>query len=155
MKPIQWLSAVHRTSTVSVAARSVAASLACRSDTNGTCYPSRAVVEDDTGLSRSTVQRGIRELRDAGWIVSTERVRPHGSTSNRYLLINPCGKTLDNNSTGVTQTPPGVTQTPPGGGHTDPQKETDQRRRHDTTAHNPQAVVDLITWGARSVRLPE
>lgn len=59
-----------------------------RSDTEGTCWPGIKIISKDLKISRSTVQRALRELEQSGWIAKSPRYRENGSsTSNLYMII--------------------------------------------------------------------
>lgn len=80
------------------------------------CWPGLQRLQDDTGLSRRSVQRALRELEAARLITTRETV----NGSNRYALTLPnLAETLEKLSTGlstggVTVTRGGVTVTPGG-----------------------------------------
>lgn len=70
-------------------------------------WPSMATIAADTGRSRSTVARAVRELVDAGYLSIESgggRRADGGYVSNRYLATTPSGVTddTDSASNGVT-----------------------------------------------------
>ena len=61
--------------------------LKSRANKNGYCWPGIRTVGKDLKLSRSTVQRALRELEKSGWIIKEPRQRENGSsTSNGYFV---------------------------------------------------------------------
>ena len=68
-------------------ARLVLRVLAERADARSLAWPSIGRLIDDTGLSRSTVQRALRELASEGLVEPLRRSRPDGSdASSLYAL---------------------------------------------------------------------
>jgi DNA-binding transcriptional MocR family regulator len=53
-----------------------------------TCYPSQALVAEDLGCTRETVNRAVQRLIAAGWLTIIEKCRAPGSrwTHNVYEL---------------------------------------------------------------------
>ena len=59
-----------------------------RTNKEGICWPAIRTMAKDLHLSRSTVQRALRELDSTGWIAKELRFRENGSsTSNCYRLV--------------------------------------------------------------------
>lgn len=59
-----------------------------RANAEGRCWPSVRTIAKDLHLSRTTVQRALRELQQNGWITTEPRWRENGScTSNCYRLL--------------------------------------------------------------------
>lgn len=62
--------------------------LKSRANAEGICWPSVRTIARDLHLSRATVQRALRELRQSGWLAAEPRWRENGScTSNIYRLL--------------------------------------------------------------------
>lgn len=58
-----------------------------RANKDGVCWPGIRTIGADLKLSRSTVQRALRELQRGGWIAVEPRHRENGSSSsNRYRI---------------------------------------------------------------------
>ena len=58
-----------------------------RSDGEGTCWPSIGTVARELRLSRSTVQRALNDLYEAGFLGKQNRPRQNGSlTSNLFTV---------------------------------------------------------------------
>ncbi len=58
-----------------------------RANKEGVCWPAVSTISRELGLSRSTVQRALKDLECAGWLTKEPRWRENGSsTSNRYLV---------------------------------------------------------------------
>ena len=59
-----------------------------RTNKEGICWPAIRTMAKDLHLSRSTIQRALRELNSTGWISKEPRCRENGSsTSNCYRLV--------------------------------------------------------------------
>lgn len=59
-----------------------------RTNKDGICWPGIRTISTDLKISRSTVQRALRELEQSGWIAKSSRHRENGSsTSNLYRVI--------------------------------------------------------------------
>lgn len=54
-----------------------------------TCFPTHKKLEEDTGLSNSTIKRGIKSLVENGYIKKIKRVDPKTKKqmSNIYLIL--------------------------------------------------------------------
>lgn len=79
-----------RDSDLSCGLKALAWALGTRADGDGSCFPSLDTLADDTGLSRATVSRAVKELRALGLLTWTAtRDRHGGLASNRYRLA-PC-----------------------------------------------------------------
>lgn len=104
--------------------------------------PSLTVLERETGLSRSTVQRHLQSLEDDGWIIRTRPATPQQMWAGervRYRLSVPFGLVSQPDQGVVSERPPqvsekdhpGIRETPgvvserPGGGITVTPLETD------------------------------
>jgi len=58
-----------------------------RAGLKGSCYPSLNRIAKDIKLSRSSVQRALRELEKKKYIVKEIQYRPNGSRkSNNYII---------------------------------------------------------------------
>lgn len=78
--------------------------LADNANDDGLCWPSKAHIIEQTGLSRSTVRRCVRQLAAAGLLSIDHRYTVEGEpTSNLYQLHLGGGSTMN---------PPGSTMTP-------------------------------------------
>jgi biotin operon repressor len=62
--------------------------LADRADGAGECWPSQETIAYDTSLSLRQVQRAIKELREAGWIVQQKRFRKDGARISDVIKVN-------------------------------------------------------------------
>ncbi len=61
--------------------------LKSRANKDGVCWPGIRTISVDLNLSRSTVQRALRDLQGGGWIKIEPRYRENGSSSsNRYYV---------------------------------------------------------------------
>lgn len=61
--------------------------LKSRASKEGYCWPGIRTMGRELTLSRSTVQRALRELERGGWITKEPRHRQNGSsTSNGYFI---------------------------------------------------------------------
>lgn len=61
-----------------------------RANKEGICWPAVSTMSRELSLSRSTIQRALRELERTGWLVKERRWRENGSSSsNRYSVQNP------------------------------------------------------------------
>jgi len=58
-----------------------------RANSKGTCWPAVRTIARDLRLSRATVQRALRDLEGAGWIVKEPRWRENGSSSSNMYRI--------------------------------------------------------------------
>lgn len=57
-------------------------------DDQGGCFPSIDTIKELTMLSESGAKRGLREVRDKGFVEVTKRKRPNGSSaSNHYQIL--------------------------------------------------------------------
>lgn len=71
-----------------------------RSNEKGQCYPAIGTIAKELGLSRKTVERAIRDLETAGYLVKEQRWRENGGrirqntakiaciTLKKYAIIN-------------------------------------------------------------------
>lgn len=119
---IYWLAAVNRHQGITPAARAVAIEVAYRAR-DGKCWPAQTRIANDTGLSLASVKRGLRLLRDAGFL-TVER-RAHGDRAdrlaNRYAVVIPSSSTPNGvspvtprkASRGITSDPNGVSPVTP------------------------------------------
>lgn len=61
-----------------------------RANQEGICWPAVSTISRELSLSRSTIQRAMRELERSGWITKEPRWRENGSSSsNRYHIQTP------------------------------------------------------------------
>ena len=58
-----------------------------RANKNGECWPSVSTIAKEIKLSQSTVRRGIKDLRSAGLVETTQRYRTKGGTSTLLFKI--------------------------------------------------------------------
>ena len=58
-----------------------------RANKNGECRPSVSTIAKEIKLSQSTVRRGIKDLRRAGLVETTQRYRTKGGTSTLLFKI--------------------------------------------------------------------
>lgn len=81
---LQWLRAMQTRPSLSLAARAVGLGLALRVNARtGACFPSKACLAADTGLSEPTIRRAVRDLVKAD-LLSVEFSQ--GRLANRYKL---------------------------------------------------------------------
>lgn len=81
---------------MTVKAKAIYQYLAYRSNKEHTCFPALKTIARECSLSVSTVQRGIRELLNDGFIRKKHNYRENGSqTSNVYELIEAIEKRLE------------------------------------------------------------
>ena len=62
--------------------------LADRTDKSGECWPAIPTIATDLKLSPSTVRRGIRDLKKAGFIETEQRYRKKGGKSSLLFRLN-------------------------------------------------------------------
>lgn len=61
--------------------------LKSRANKEGYCWPAIRTMGRELSLSRSTIQRALRELESSQWITKEPRHRQNGScTSNGYFI---------------------------------------------------------------------
>jgi DNA-binding transcriptional MocR family regulator len=82
---VLWLTAITGSSLDSTA-KHVALQLAMFMNGKGVCWPSKARLVDTTGYGDRTVDRAIRRLEQAGYLIVN---RTRGRTTNRYRALNP------------------------------------------------------------------
>lgn len=90
------------------------------SNDDADCFPSIETLMRDTGFSKSTVQRSLKNLANEGYLSSHERWEKGRQLSNSYRLSISFGEGVTQTPRSVTQTPMGVTQTPSGVSHRHP-----------------------------------
>lgn len=79
------------------------------SDEGGGSFPAIETIRDFACLSESGVKKGLREIKDNGFVEVTKRVRPNGShASNHYQILIVCPSQV------------GVTDVTQGGSRTEP-----------------------------------
>jgi DNA-binding transcriptional ArsR family regulator len=76
---------------LSAEALRVLAALATYADSVGFCFPALTTIAKRLGLERRTVQRHLRKLEAAGYVVTGRSIRSSrgGYGRNRYLLVYP------------------------------------------------------------------
>jgi DNA-binding transcriptional ArsR family regulator len=108
--------------------------LTCHADADGHCWPSIDLLVEETRMSRSTVMRALRELREAGLVVSERTGR-----GNAYYLTDP-----------TAEVPPDTEQVSPAG--TDPVSPADtQNRPENRPTNRPSPVADAPGAGGAVV----
>ena len=60
--------------------------LKMRENTENGCFPTKEKISEDTGLSRSTVDNGLKELREKGLVFVEHRYQGGHQSSNQYYL---------------------------------------------------------------------
>lgn len=61
-----------------------------RANRDGVCWPAVSTMSRELSLSRSTIQRALRELEGTGWLNKEPRWRENGSSSsNLYRILIP------------------------------------------------------------------
>jgi len=95
--------------------KSVLCCLAHHADKAGKCWPSFRYIQKSTGLSRSTVARGILKLKNWGFITTTPRSgKWGGQVSSLYTVHISAGHVTEDRNSKVTVTPtPCQHDTPP------------------------------------------
>jgi DNA-binding transcriptional ArsR family regulator len=69
--------------------RTVLRALAARTDQSGVCWPSQALLADDTGLSRSTINRALAYLEEVGLIARIKRSsQSRGGRTSDLISVN-------------------------------------------------------------------
>jgi predicted ArsR family transcriptional regulator len=58
-----------------------------RSNEKGQCYPAIGTIAKELGLSRKTVERAIRDLETAGYLVKEQRWRENGGRSSLLFTL--------------------------------------------------------------------
>lgn len=61
--------------------------LSDRADKNGICFPSVKTIANDLNLSVRTVQRAIKDLKNAKMIKAKKRVRLNGGRSSTMYVL--------------------------------------------------------------------
>lgn len=62
--------------------------LKSRANKEGVCWPGVRTIAAELNLSRTTVQRALRDLKEGGWISAEPRYRENGSnSSNCYRIL--------------------------------------------------------------------
>ena len=61
--------------------------LADRANENGECWPAIPTIAADLKYSQSTVRRGIRDLKKAGFLTTEQRYRKKGGKSSLLFKI--------------------------------------------------------------------
>lgn len=61
--------------------------LKSRANKDGICWPGIRTIAAELCLSRSTVQRALRELEHTGWIAKKTRWRENGSNSSNVYQV--------------------------------------------------------------------
>jgi DNA-binding transcriptional ArsR family regulator len=128
-RPGQWCwldTAIVATYGPQIGAYGVAVYVALAAHANGktqACWPSIGRLASELKLSRPTVKRTLRKLREVGLIASDPRQDPAGDpTSNRYVLLDPSAQTSEisapladvSQGSRVLQTPPSDPEDPTG-----------------------------------------
>jgi GntR family transcriptional regulator len=87
----QWREMIRDSRSLSSSARSVGQALATRMDWKTfQCWPGKETIARDSGLSKSSVKRGLRELRKAGYLWITYRRGSDGlNLTNVYTARRP------------------------------------------------------------------
>lgn len=68
-------------------ARSVYIYLSDRANKDGQCWPSIATISKELRLSKSTVRRALRDLRQAGYLQTEQRFRANGGKSSLLYTL--------------------------------------------------------------------
>jgi Helix-turn-helix domain len=106
-KAVDWATDSHVGSS---AAKFILILLANKADENFSCYPSIRTLMAESGASRSTVLRALRELETRGFITRRPQFHDSGARrSTRYYLNHPQAPHI---SPGPDMTPPGPDMTP-------------------------------------------
>lgn len=58
-----------------------------RANTQGVCWPGVRTIAEELDLSRSTVQRALRDLERTGWLDTAPRYRENGSSSSNCYRV--------------------------------------------------------------------
>lgn len=58
-----------------------------RANRDGICWPAVSTMSRELSLSRSTIQRALRELEGTGWLTKEPRWRENGSSSSSLYRI--------------------------------------------------------------------
>lgn len=114
---------------LTVYARSVLMALSSRADEKGECWPSLDTIAQDAKVSKSTVQRAIRQLIEYGYISKEQRTKRGRTIAPKYrMLFDKTGAASEKPSDvegsqsdhpGYSHRPPGVVSQTMGGSHTD------------------------------------
>jgi len=99
-------------------AKPVLFNLANRANGSHECWPSLDRIAFETGLSKSSVKKALKQLRQEGYLTITPRKRDGGgSASNGYRLFLPeSSQTPGRQMTGATSRPrEGASESLPGG----------------------------------------
>lgn len=115
--PLTWLAAMIRSPELfgQDKARLVAAAMLKYARADGTnAHPGRARLAEDLDLSVNTVDRALRRLIDAGWLVRTQSgsTGPRRKWADVYQLTVPPGLVSDQSPSQRNQSPNGVDQSP-------------------------------------------
>lgn len=58
-----------------------------RTNGDGVCWPAIPTIASQLRLSRSTVQRALRDLERTGWLEKSARYRENGSSSSNCYRV--------------------------------------------------------------------
>lgn len=58
-----------------------------RTDKDNTCYPAIGTIAKELSMSRNTVQRAIKDLEKAGFLVKEQRWRKNGGKSSLLFTL--------------------------------------------------------------------
>ena len=58
-----------------------------RANKNGECWPSVSTIAKEIKLSTATVRRGIKDLKNAGLISTSQRLRKNGGNSSLLFRL--------------------------------------------------------------------
>ena len=93
--------ALARDGGLSASAKAFALALASYAGPERTAWPKLSTLEADTGMSRSTCQRAVRELQAAGYLAVDHQTRPgRGKVPSLYRLTDPSRLVTSDHPTG-------------------------------------------------------
>lgn len=94
-----YFSTVYQRHDLSPRAKAVYMYLLDRANNKGECWPAIPTIARELSLSRSTVQRALKELERHGLVSRSERWRENGGrSSNLYLLTEKDGSSRQGRS---------------------------------------------------------
>lgn len=83
---MSWFSTIYA---ADVPSRAVTVYMCLKDHANkaGQCFPAINTVARETGLSRSTVKRAIRDLEQTGFLTRSQRWREQGGKSSNLYTV--------------------------------------------------------------------
>jgi len=124
--------------------------LVTRADDYGRCFPSVALIADETGITERNVQKHLANLEDAGWIKKNFRT----NTSTMYQLYyvdtsGTLGKTAKHKKSGTSKTDRSGMSKSDRSGVSESDAQTDHLTDHTTNHNNSVVSVSVVNVDAK------